>query len=109
LSEGTANAQASEDAGVRYDVEVGSLRTSEDDVVVAGEGRKSDHDDDRAVDAGAKIVITPGQLAPLPPEPSRPVPRPTTPPRRGGLWIVILAYLLGGAALAFAIYERYFA
>lgn len=95
---------------------MGALRTSEDAVVVAGEGKKAAAEDDRSVDGGAKIIIAPGPMAPQPQlQPAvapRPVPRPapTMPAaRRTGFWVVVTAYVLATAALAAAIYERFVA
>jgi hypothetical protein len=91
---------------------VGALRTSEEDVVVAGEGTQPRTREDRAVDAGeAKIIIAPGPGEPATPAPApRPLPQPalpTHPASSGGLWLVILVYILATAALAAAIYERF--
>lgn len=93
---------------------MGALKTSEQGDVVAGEGRKESADDDRPVDAGAKIIISAGSIAPsqpvapVAPRPRRPSKAPTTAePKQGGLWLVILLYLLSAAALAYAIYERF--
>jgi hypothetical protein len=99
---------------------VGTLRTSEEGTVVAGEGRKSTEtiDEDRRVDEGAKIVITPGPMASAaqsgPIAAAPPVPRRTAIPaapvtqKQGGLGLVIALYVLAGAALAYAVYERFF-
>jgi hypothetical protein len=92
---------------------VGALRTSEDDVVVAGEGTQVRTHEDRAVDAGeAKIIIAPGPVSR--PATVAPVLRPlpqralsAQPTTTGGRWLVILVYILATAALAAAIYERY--
>jgi hypothetical protein len=103
-----------------YHPAVGSLKTSEQADAVAGEGRKDARADHRPVDSGAKIIIaeTPPSGTPIvpPPAPARPLPRAATPapaagdePRRGGLWLVILLYILSAAALGFAIYERFVA
>ena len=98
---------------------MGTLRTSEEGSVVAGEGRKSSEsvDEARRVDEGAKIVITPGPMASAArsaPAPAPPVPRRTAIPaapaaqKQGGLGLVIALYVLAAAALAYAIYERFF-
>ena len=100
---------------------MGSLKTSEQADAVAGEGRKDARADHRPVDSGAKIIIaeTPPSGTPIvpPPAPARsvppraatPLPAPDEVPRRGGLWLVILLYILSAAALGFAIYERFVA
>lgn len=96
---------------------MGSLRTSEKDSVVAGEGRHADgQDENRRVDEAPKIIIDSGPLqvgpTPMPtPASAPPVPRhtafPAEPARQGGLGIVIALYLIGAAMLAYAIYERF--
>jgi hypothetical protein len=94
---------------------VGSLRTSEKDSVVAGEGRHADgQDENRRVDEAPKIIIDSGplQVGPTPtPASAPPVPRhtasPAAPARQGGLSIVIALYLIGAAMLGYAIYERF--
>jgi hypothetical protein len=89
---------------------VGALRTSEEDIVVAGEGTQARTQEDRAVDPGeAKIVIAPGPIAAPRPAPTpHPLPQPIAPPAKaGGLWLVILVYILASAALATALYERF--
>ena len=94
---------------------MGSLRTSEKDSVVAGEGRHADGaDDNRRVDEAPKIIIDSGPLQVGPtttPASAPPVPRgtaaPAAPARQGGLGIVIALYLIGAAMLGYAIYERF--
>ena len=90
-----------------------ALKTSDEGDVVAGEGRQNPSAIDRPVDSGAKIIISAGPVGAAPqPAPVAPRARsaqlPTTQPRQGGgLWLVILLYVLSGAALAYAIYERF--
>lgn len=94
---------------------MGSLRTSEKDNVVAGEGRNADGPDaNRRVDEAPKIIIDSGplQVGPTPtPASAPPVPRlsaaPAAPARQGGLGIVIALYLIGAVMLGYAIYERF--
>jgi hypothetical protein len=96
---------------------VGTLRTSEQDNVVAGEGRNADgKDENRRVDEAPKIIIDSGPLPITPPQrpaAAPPVPyRSATPttmtaPKPGGLGVVIALYLIGAAALGYAIYERF--
>jgi hypothetical protein len=100
---------------------VGALKTSEQADVIAGEGKKDPTSDDRPVDSGAKIIIGPEGIAPptrapvAPPAPAAPraaappVPRTVAEPRRGGMGLVIVVYLLAAAALGYAIYERFVA
>ena len=95
---------------------MGALKTSEQGDAVAGEGRKESTNDDRPVEQGAKIIVSAdpalrAQVAPGAPaiRPHRPSQQPSGAPRRGGLWLVILVYLLSGGALAYAIYERFLA
>jgi hypothetical protein len=91
---------------------VGTLRTSEEDDVVAGEGLKADDkDENRRVDEAPKIII---DSTPLPktPAPAPPVPRRVATPapvatKQGGLGLVIALYILGAAALGYALYERF--
>ena len=90
---------------------MGALKTSEQGDVVVGEGQKDPTADDRPVDSGAKIVIGPGPIAPLPqkaqaPRPSAPMP---TVESRTGVWLVILVYIVSAAALGWAIYDRFLA
>ena len=98
---------------------MGTLRTSEEGAVAAGEGRKAEAvDKDRPVDGGAKIIISAGTAAesgPLPVASAPPVARrtatpaaPVAAPKRGGAGLVVLLYLLAASALGYAIYERYF-
>ena len=95
---------------------VGTLRTSEEAAVAAGEGRKDETlDEDRHIDEGAKIIIAAGPADSAPalraaaPAPvRRPTTAPAIAPKQGGAWLVVLIYLLAAAALAYAIYERYF-
>jgi hypothetical protein len=102
---------------------VAALKTSEQGESAAGEGEKDPAVDDRPVDDGAKIIIAPDAIAPSPSRPHRAV-APTAPrttaspsqsmttvvmPRRGGLGLVIVLYILSAAALAYAIYERFLA
>jgi len=98
---------------------VGTLRTSEDGGIAAGEGRKSERvDEDRKIDDGAKIIISAGPVADAskqvetalhagPQLPRRSVAAPAVPIKQGGLGLVILLYLLAATALGYAIYERY--
>lgn len=95
---------------------MGSLRTSEKDSVVAGEGHHADgRDENRRVDVAPKIIIDSGPLqvgATTTPGTAPPVPRRTATPappsaRQGGLSIVIALYLVGAAMLGYAIYERF--
>ena len=94
---------------------MGALRTSEEGDVVAGEGKKTAGNEDRPVEAGAKIIISAGPIAPSPPVVAPVAPRPKRPsmpiaerPHRG-LPLVIALYVLSAAALAYAIYERFLA
>ena len=95
---------------------MGTLRTSEEGAVAAGEGRKSENlDGDRRVDEAPKIIIAGATSAPTPmPATVAPaVPRrsgtlPTAPVKQGGAGLVILLYVLCAGALGYAIYERYF-
>ena len=81
--------------------------------MVSGEAIKPAHADDRKVDAPASIVVTPslGAMPPAVPRPAPPVPIrtavPAEAPRRGGVWLVVLVYLLSAAALGYAIWERF--
>jgi hypothetical protein len=93
---------------------VGTLRTSEEGAVAAGEGRKAEAvDNDRRVDDGAKIIISSGPIAavsthtPAPAPRRTPITMPAAPEKQGGIGLVILLYLLAAAALGYAIYERY--
>lgn len=94
---------------------MGSLRTSERDNVVAGEGRNADgKDENRRVDEAPKIIIDSGPVQVTPtttPAIAPPVPRRTASPApvasQGGLGIVIALYILGAAMLGYAIYERF--
>jgi hypothetical protein len=89
---------------------VGSLKTSDQGDAVAGEGDKDPRADEHAVDTGAKIIVNAGSTPPVVP-PRIPLPRQSAhlpaAPQRGGLAMVLIAYLLAGAALAYAIYERF--
>jgi hypothetical protein len=99
-----------------YHSGVGTLRTSEEGAVAAGEGRKSENlDGDRRVDEAPKIIIagstsapTPMPAAVAPAVPRRSATLPTAPVKQGGLGLVIFVTLLAAAALGYAIYERYF-
>jgi hypothetical protein len=99
-----------------YHSAVGTLRTSEEGAVAAGEGRKSENlDGDRRVDEAPKIIIagttsapTPVPAAVAPAVPRRSATLPSAPVKQGGLGLVIVLYILGAAALGYAIYERYF-
>jgi hypothetical protein len=91
-------------------------RRSEDAPVVSGEANKPKSADDRAVDAPARIVVTPmprAQTSNPAPTASRtpPVPvhsaRPSAPIERTGAWVVVLVYVVSVAALAYAIWERF--
>jgi hypothetical protein len=90
---------------------VGSLKTSDQGDVVAGEGDKDPRADEHPVDTGAKIIVNAagvpagGPIAPrLPlPRPSAQIPATT---KRGGLALVVVSYILAAGALAYAIYER---
>jgi len=82
---------------------------------VSGEAIKPAHADERPVDAPGQILVTPmpGTAPPVatrpalrPPVPVRPAP-PTAPARRGGLWLVVLVYILSAGALGYAIWERF--
>ena len=82
---------------------------------MSGEAIKPAHADERPVDAPGQILVTPmpGTVMPvatrpalLPPVPVRPA-IPTAPPRRGGVWLVVLVYLLSAGALAYANWERF--
>ncbi|HUS32060.1 MAG TPA: hypothetical protein VMZ53_26355 [Kofleriaceae bacterium] len=101
---------------------MGTLRTSEEGAIAAGEGRKSENlDDNRRVDEAPKIIISAGPIAEgattHTPAPARAVPAaaqrrtgslPAAPVKQGGIGLVVLLYLLCAAALGYAIYERYF-
>lgn len=94
---------------------MGSLRTSEKDSVVAGEGRNAAApDDNRRVDEAPKIIIDSGPIQVGPtttPATAPPVPRRTAAPDdtapQGCLGIVIAMYLIGAVMLGYAIYERF--
>lgn len=91
---------------------MGALRTSEEGEVVGGEAKQAKSDDNRAVDAPGRIIIdsAPAVTLPAPPKPvPKPPPMPTAPQRAGGLWFVVLLYVLGAAALGAAVYERFVA
>ena len=95
---------------------MGALKTSEQGDAVAGEGlQRATSADDRPVDTGAKIIISAGPIgaastvAPAAPRAHRPSQAPIAEPRRGGLWLVLLLYVMSGGALAYAIYERFLA
>jgi hypothetical protein len=102
-----------------YHSPVGTLRTSEEGAIAAGEGRKAQTvDEDRRVDEAPKIIISAGPsvtaapesvpiAAPAPAGPRRSATLPTAPERQGGLGLVIVLYVLAAAALGYAIYERY--
>jgi hypothetical protein len=100
-----------------YHSVVGTLRTSEEGAIAAGEGRKAQSaDEDRRVDEAPKIIISAGPVAtaepvvqaPAPVVPRRSATLPTAPEKQGGLGLVIVLYVLAAAALGYAIYERYF-
>jgi hypothetical protein len=99
-----------------YHPGVGTLRTSEEGAVAAGEGRKSENrDGDRRVDEAPKIIIagatsapTPMPAAVVPAGPRRSATLPTAPVKQGGPGLVIVVTLLAAVALGYAIYERYF-
>jgi len=95
---------------------VGSLRTSEKDTVVAGEGRTDDRkDEQRQVDSAPKIIIDSGPLEVTlitRPGGAPPVPRSTATgtgpvPKQGSLALVIALYVLATVMLGYAIYERF--
>lgn len=92
---------------------MGALRTSEDSEVVGGEARQAKSDDNRVVDAPGQIIIDSAPVVAA--APARAVPRPLPQPvpagqrRAGGLWFVVLLYLIGAAALGAAVYERFVA
>ena len=95
---------------------MGALRTSEDgDEVVGGEAKAVKSDDDRAIDAPGRIIIDSAPIV-IPPAPTpvkatalRDAPSSATPPKKaGGAGLVVFVYVLATAALAFAIYERFF-
>lgn len=91
-------------------------RRSEDSPVVSGEAIKPAHADERPVDAPGKILVTASvggsttpvatRRAPAPPLPVRTA-VPAEPGKRGGLWLVVLVYILAAAALGYAIWERF--
>lgn len=88
---------------------MGTLRTSEEDSVVAGEGLKADgKDENRRVDEAPKIII---DSTPIPTTPALTPPIPhrvaTPAPAKQGLGVVIALYILGATALGYAIYERF--
>ena len=90
---------------------MGTLRTSEQDNVVAGEGVKADGaDENRRVDEAPKIIIDSTPI-PKPPALTPPIPRriatPAPVPAKQGLSVVIALYILGAVALGYAIYERF--
>ena len=100
-----------------YHSGVGTLRTSEEGAVAAGEGRKSENlDGDRRVDEAPKIIIAGATSAPTPTPaavvapavPRRSATLPSAPVKEGGLGLVIFVTLIAAAALGYAIYERYF-
>lgn len=83
-------------------------RRSEDEPVLSGE-RESSSGLDRRVDTG-RVVITPMTMPRAPSVvPGLPVraPLPTAPERRTSGWLVVLVYLLSGAALGYALWERF--
>lgn len=88
-------------------------RRSEDSPVVSGEAIKPAHADDRPVDAPGKILVTPSVGGGMPvvtrqaPAPPVRTAIPAAPARRGGLWLVVLVYLLSAGALGYAIWERF--
>lgn len=98
-----------------YDAGVGALRTSEEGgEVVGGEAKPIRSDDDgRKIDAPGQIIIdsvpivTTSPAPPVRPAP-QPASRPLAPARAGGRGVVVIVYILAAAALAAAIYERYF-
>lgn len=95
-----------------YHLGVGTLRTSEEDNVVAGEGLKADgQDENRRVDEAPKIIIDstpiPKPPALTPPIPHRVATPAPIPAKQGGLGVVIALYMIGAVALAYAIYERF--
>jgi hypothetical protein len=85
-------------------------RRSEDAPVVSGEAVKS-RSDERAVDAPGRIMVTPMPRArtvdPVVAEPAPRAAMPTAPERRGGVWLVVLVYVMSAAALGYAIWERF--
>lgn len=97
-----------------YHPGVGTLRTSEEGgELVGGEAKAIRSDDDaRKVDAPGQIIIDSAPIVMAAPAvPSRPAPRPgsrpTVPQRARGLGLVVVVYILAAAALAAAIYERF--
>lgn len=89
---------------------MGTLRTSEEDSVVAGEGQKADgKDENRRVDEAPKIIIdsTPLPKPPAPTAPRRAATPAPVPTKQGGLGVVIALYVIGATALGYAIYERF--
>jgi len=82
---------------------VAGPRRSEDAPVVSGEAIKPAHADEGRVDAPGRIVVTPMPGSPRP----VPIRTPSEPARRGGLWLVVLVYLLSASALGYAIWERF--
>jgi hypothetical protein len=98
-----------------YHSAVGTLRTSEEGGIAAGEGRETQSvDENRSVDGGAKIIISSGPIAAASTEIAAPAPvrrAPITqaalPKKQGGIGLVVVLYLLAATALGYAIYERY--
>jgi len=88
-------------------------RRSEDNPVVSGEANKAPKADERTVDAPGRIEVTPlpRVVNPPPPAPAPPVPvrsaLPAAPQQRSGVWLLVLVYMLSGAALAYALWERF--
>jgi hypothetical protein len=79
--------------------------------VVSGEAIKAPKVDDRKVDAPGRIEVTPMPRVVSPTAPAPPVPvktaLPAAPQRRTGVWLLVLVYMLSGAALAYAVWERF--
>jgi hypothetical protein len=81
--------------------------------VISGEAIKAPTVDERKVDAPGRIEVTPMPrvVNPPPPAPAPPVPvktaLPAAPQRRTGVWLLVLVYMISGAALAYAVWERF--
>lgn len=94
----------------------GEARAKANLVIQTGDGRvlelQPGWSQDTAAEAGTPSIIIDDGLMPQPAQVQKVAPKKkvrlrTEPSAGGGVWIVVIAYLLAGTALGLAIYERF--